>query len=473
MESSYSVQPAQKYDYATWRLKTMSKYDAAIIGGGFAGLSAAVKLSSHNFRVVVLESRPKLGGRATSYTDHFTNDEVDNGQHVMFGCYRETLRFLRTIGADKDVHIQDRLRVSYVDENSRPICFACPDLSAPLHLIGGVLEWKELSFSEKLSALRMVGPLRRLRRRKNNDFPADIVTEDETVHDWLIRCGQARRLRELLWEPLALAALNQSARVASAKPFARVLGELCGSQVTDSAIVLPNRPLESLYAIPARRFIETHGGAVWTRAAGRVALVDGRLVGVEARNQLLDAPVVIVAVPWFALSRVINPVPPSLVATVERAEAMDSAAIVSVHLWFKSPVTTEPFLGLLGKKIQWLFANQSSARSSGARVTLVSSAAESLVGLPDAAIIELVLSDLRLTIPAVDRIELVHGMVIRERQATFSLAPGQPQRPDSQTGISGLFLAGDWIETGLPGTIESAVASGHNAANLAFEQFHQ
>ena len=141
----------------------MSKYDAAIIGGGFAGLSAAVKLSSHNFRVVVLESRPKLGGRATSYTDRFTNDEVDNGQHVIFGCYRETLRFLRTIGADKDVHIQDRLRVSYIDENSRPICFGCPDLLAPLHLIGGVLEWEELNFSEKLSALRMVGPLRRLR----------------------------------------------------------------------------------------------------------------------------------------------------------------------------------------------------------------------------------------------------------------------------------------------------------------------
>jgi len=451
----------------------MSKYDAAIIGGGFAGLSAAVKLSSHNFRVVVLESRPKLGGRATSYTDRFTNDEVDNGQHVIFGCYRETLRFLRTIGADKDVHIQDRLRVSYIDENSRPICFGCPDLLAPLHLIGGVLEWEELNFSEKLSALRMVGPLRRLRRCANSKFPADLVREDETVHEWLIRFGQAQRLRELLWEPLALAALNQSARVAAAKPFARVLAELCGPRARDSAIALPNRPLESLYAIPARRFIEARGGTVWTRAPGKVSLVDSRLVGVEVRDQLIAASTVIVAVPWFALSGVINPPPPALVATVERAEAMDSAAIVSVHLWLKSPVTTEPFFGLLGKKMQWLFANQSSDRFRGARVTLVSSAAESLVGLPDAAIIDVALSDLRLTMPTVGKIELIHGMVIRERQATFSLAPGQPQRPGSQTGIPGLFLAGDWIETGLPGTIESAVVSGHHAANLAFEQFHQ
>ena len=144
----------------------MPAYDAVIVGGGFAGLSAAVDLAARGARVIVVEGRPRLGGRATSYRDRVTGEDVDNGQHVIFGCYRETFRFLRTIGADRDVRLQPRLDVSYADRDGRSIRYRCPDLPAPLHLLGGLVEWDELSVAEKLAGLRMARPLRQLRRRR-------------------------------------------------------------------------------------------------------------------------------------------------------------------------------------------------------------------------------------------------------------------------------------------------------------------
>ena len=446
----------------------MPSYDAVIVGGGFAGLSAAVELTARGARVIVVEGRPRLGGRATSYRDRVTGEEVDNGQHVIFGCYRETFRFLRTIGAERGVPLQSRLDVSYAGRDGRSIRYRCPDLPAPLHLLGGIVEWDELSVAEKLAGVRMARPLRQLRRRRTAGVPDCVAGDRETVREWLVRHGQGPRLRELLWEPLALAALNQSAEVAAAAPFVTVLAELCGPRPSDSAIGIPSRPLEALYAIPARQFIEARGGAVWTGAAGRAAFIDGRLVGVEARRELITAPVLISAVPWFALSALFSPPPSSLVPVLERAAAMASAPIVSVHLWFDSPVLPQPFLGLLGTTMQWAFDKRAAFGSQGSHLTLVSSGAETVVGLSNAALIDLALSDLRSTVPAARDVVLSHGLVIRERQATLSLSPGQPVRPGSETVIRGLYLAGDWIETGLPSTIESAVVSGHRAAHLAF-----
>lgn len=448
----------------------MSTYDAVVVGGGFAGLSAAVDLAARGARVAVVEGRPKLGGRATSYRDRVTGDEVDNGQHVIFGCYRETFRFLRTIGAERDVRLQPRLGVNYIDRDGRTIRFRCPDLPPPLHPLGGVVEWDELSIGEKVAGLRMAGPLRQLRRHLDQGAPEAIVDGCETAREWLLRHGQGPRLRELLWEPLALAALNQSAGVASAAPFARVLAELCGPRATDSAVGIPSRPLEALYALPSRQFIESRGGAVWTEAAGRAVFADGRLVGVEAKRELITASVVIAAVPWFSLASVLNPPPPSLAPLLERAAAMDSAPIVSVHLWYDAPVLSEPFLGLLGTTMQWVFDRRSAVGSQGSHLTLVSSGAESVVGLPNRALVDLAVADLRSALPSARTIVPSHAMVIRERHATFSLAPGQPERPPSATVIRGLYLAGDWIETGLPSTIESAVVSGHRAARLAFSE---
>ena len=278
----------------------MPLYDTIVVGAGFAGLSAAVDLSSRGARVLVLEARSQLGGRATSYIDRATGERVDNGQHVIFGCYRETFRFLRTIGVVEDIHLQTSLSVTSIDLNNRRIRFECPHLPSPMHLLAGILDWDALPARERLASLRMIGPLRRVRRHMRVDCRTSDVVSHETVRDWLIRHGQGPRVRELLWEPLALSALNQPADLASATPFARVLAEVCGSSVTDAAVGIPAKPLEEFFALPARRFIEAHGGEVRKRAPAKLVATSRQLLGVETRGDLLTAKTIISAVPFVA-----------------------------------------------------------------------------------------------------------------------------------------------------------------------------
>ena len=437
--------------------------DVIIIGAGFAGLSAAVDLTARGARVTVLEARPRLGGRATSYRDRVTGELVDNGQHILFGCYRETLRFLRTIGVDHDVLFQESLGVSYLDRDNRHIRFQCPHLPPPLHLIAGVLKWKAVAARERWAGLRMIGPLRRARRHE----PA--TRQDETVREWLVRHGQGPRLRELFWEPLALAALNQRPDQAAAVPFARVLGELCGTDAADAAVGIPMKPLEQFYAEPARAFIESRCGEVRTKAPARVVVVDHRLAGVETDGELLMSRTVISAVPWFAFPRVFADAPPPLAPVLALAEMMGAAPIATVNVWFERPVLDEPFIGLVGRTMQWAFDKRFAFGDGGSYIALVSSGADSVMRLSNSALIELALADLRSALPKAARTRVVHATAIRERRATFSLAPREPRRPETTTGVDGLFLAGDWIETGLPSTIESAVSSGHSAAAAAYQ----
>ena len=442
----------------------MHHYDALVIGGGFAGLSAAVKLTTRGARVLVLEARPRLGGRATSYEDPTTGELVDNGQHVLFGCYRETFRFLRTIGADRDVHLQTHLSVTSIDSKGRTVRFECPHLPPPLHLLAGVLEWDALSPAERWAGLRLIGPLRRARKRARGAADSNPDPTDETVREWLVRHGQGPRARALLWEPLALAALNQQADQAAAAPFARVLAEICGTRLNDAAIGIPSKPLESFYAEPARAFIETHGGEVRTHTPARVEHSHGEFVGVESGGTRVTAPAIIVAVPWFALSRVFPEPPAALVPVLERAAAMDSAPIATVNVWFDRSVLDEPFIGLPERTMQWVFDKRCAFGETGSHLSLVASGADEAVTWSNDQLATYAVQELQDALPRARDATLLRTTVIRERKATFSLAPGQPRRPDTGTAVDGLFLAGDWIETGLPGTIESAVVSGHRAA---------
>ena len=446
----------------------MAVYDSIVIGAGFAGLSAAVDLSARGARVLVLEARPQLGGRTTSYLDRATGERVDNGQHVIFGCYRETFRFLRAIGAADDVHLQTSLAVTSVDLGNRRVRFECPHLPPPMHLLAGVLDWDALPARERVAGLRMIGPLRRARRHARGDWRTSAAASHETVRDWLIRHGQGPRVRELLWEPLALSALNQPADRASATPFARVLAEVCGSRVTDAAVGIPAKPLEEFFAQPARRFIEARGGEVRTKAPAKVVMTSCQPLGVETRGDLLTASTIVAAVPWFAFSRLFPDPPAGLARVIAGASAMDASPIATVNLWFDRPVLDEPFLGLPGRPLHWVFDKRFAFGSAASHLSMVASGADEVVRQPNDVLADLAVTELRDALPHAREARLLRSTVIRERQATFSLAPGQPHRPDTKTAVGGLFLAGDWIETGLPGTIESAVVSGHRAAAAAF-----
>jgi len=444
--------------------------DVVVIGAGFAGLSAAARLARSGARVTVLEARSRLGGRATAFADRETGEIVDNGQHVLLGCYRETFSFLRDIGAADNVRLQPSLGVTMIDRAGRRSRLACPALPPPLHLLAGVLEWDGLAWRDRLSILRMATPLRLAARQLQPGATAIAASPGETVENWLVRNGQTARIRELLWEPLALAALNQPAALAAAPPFARVLAEMFSSDARAAAIGLPVKPLHLMYAEPAREIIERHGGAVVTGSPARIQ-VDGNRIGVvEAAGQRWHSATVVSAVPWFAFPDLIQGHAPGMLATLDRARRMASSPIVTVNLWFDRPVLDEPFIGLPGRPMQWMFDKRIISGGGSSHLSLVSSGASPMVDLANERIIADAHDELLAAMPEARAARLVRATVVREPRATFSLAPGQPARPPTDTAVRGLFLAGDWIETGLPATIESAVRSGHWAADAVLRR---
>ena len=443
-------------------------HDVVVIGAGFAGLSAAAALAERGLKVVVLEARTRLGGRATSFRDGATGELVDNGQHVLFGCYHETRRFLSRIGAAGRLRLQPQLDVTSVDPGGRRTRLVCPPLRPPLNLLAGLLEWDALDFRDRCACFRMAGPLRLARREMRGVPGVRAASPGETVTGWLLRHGQTRRLRELLWEPLALAALNQSSDVAAAPTFVRALAQISGTEPSDSGVALPARPLEEFYASPARAFIEAHGGEVRIGVTARLHADGQRVREVEAGNDRVRGPVVISAVPWFALGELFPFGPPrSLAMVCDAAAATGSSPIVTVNLWFDRPVLDRPFLGLPGRAMQWVFDKRLVFGDAASHLSLVASGASAITGSSNSALIKLATDEIRAALPAARDAAVTRATVVREPRATFSLAPGQPARPGTETALPGFLLAGDWIDTGLPGTIESAVVSGHLAAEAA------
>ncbi|HYS25010.1 MAG TPA: hydroxysqualene dehydroxylase HpnE [Vicinamibacterales bacterium] len=437
--------------------------DAIVIGGGFAGLAAATLLAEQGARVLVLEARPALGGRATAFTDPATGERVDNGQHVLLGCYRDTFRFLDRIGAAGHVQVQDRLTVDMIDRDGRASRLSCPSLPPPLNLVAGLFTWSAVGWKDRIGSLH-VGRALRARRASLKGSP-----HDETVRDWLVRHHQTPRLVEMLWEPLALAALNQPIDVASAAPFARALSEMLGSSPRDASLALPLKPLDEMYALPARAYIEKHGGEVRTNSPAKIRGPEGSAphCTIVVRGETIVAPTVICAVPWFALSEVFADPPSSLRATLDAADRTGASPIVTVNLWFDRIVTDQVLVGLPGRTMQWVFDKRRVFGEQASHLSLVSSGAGQIVSLTNEALIELATREVDDAIPAARGASVRRAVVVREKRATFSVAPGQPPRPGTRTPIPGLFLAGDWIDTGLPATIEGAVRSGHSAASLA------
>jgi hydroxysqualene dehydroxylase len=447
---------------------TERAFDVAVVGGGVAGLAAATALAEAGERVLVLEARGELGGRATAFRDRETGELVDNGQHVMFGCYRETFRLLRRVGAEQHVHVQPALEVPYIGPDGTRSVLRCPAwLPSPLHLLGGVLGWDALAWRDRLSVLRLGGPLLRAHRdfRLTASAKASAVKQaEETVAEWLTAHGQRGRLREWLWEPLAVAALNQSPDEAAAAPFIRVLAEMFGARREDASLVLPLTPLHEMYALPARRYIEARGGEVRLNALARVRIESGRVAGVDVRGAPLAIDRVVSAVPWFALeSLLVGDVAP-MASTIAAASRMAAKPIVTVNLWYDRPVMDEVFVGLPERQMQWVFDKRRAFGERASHLSLVASGADALVGSDTATLVALAAREVAQAIPGAKSAALQRGTVVREKRATFSLAPGEPPRPAVTTPIAGLALAGDWIDTGLPGTIESAALAGHAAA---------
>jgi predicted NAD/FAD-binding protein len=286
---------------------------------------------------------------------------------------------------------------------------------------------------------------------------------DQTVDAWLAANGQSARLREVLWEPLAIAALNQSPAIAAAAPFIEVVARMFGGTARDAGIGLPQLPLDLLFAEPSRRYLEANGHEVRCGTAARLVVDGGRAIGVDLRGERITAGAVISTAPWFAFSALAAHVP-ALEPIANAAARMVSSPIVTVNLWLDRPAADAVFVGLPGRRFQWMFDKTRLFGDRASHVSLIASGADEIVGFSNEALIDLARTELAEALPG--RWSVTRATAVREKRASFSLAPGQPRRPGAVTPVEHFFLAGDWIDTGLPATIESAVLSGHRAAHL-------
>jgi hydroxysqualene dehydroxylase len=438
-----------------------------VVGGGFAGLAAAIALQERRHQVVLLERRGILGGRATSYVDAASGEDVDNGTHLMLGAYRATLDLLRRAGATDLLWEQDRLRLDYVDDRGFT-ALDCPPLVAPLHLLAGILRLR-VPWRVKLQALRL-GLAVRFGRP-----PAGL-----TLAQYFERTGQGSDARRLLWDPLATAILNETPDRGDAMLFHRVFEEAFLRTHAASRGVFLRRGWAIVHERLAAYF-EARGGTLRRRAlaegveiddgrARRVRFVqraesrDERRAGKPSAASVAEADAIVLACPW---SEVAGLLPETQRAPFAGLARLGASPIVSVEMWLDRVVVDRAMVGLRDSEMEWVFDKGRLFGRTGPpqHLSFIVSAARRDLSRPNAELVASAESTLRRYFPAMSGTTVTRTLVLRDPAATFASTPeAEGFRPGPVTAVAGLFLAGDWTNTGLPATIEGAVRSGQAAA---------
>lgn len=436
-----------------------SRHDAVVLGGGFAGLSAAVALAEKGAKVLVLDKKPHLGGRAYSFSEGGL--DVDNGQHLFMGCYAATRKFLTTIGTHDKLDIYERVVVDYAEPDGKRDRLACPSwLPAPLHLAAGLLGLKGVSLREKLALAAFDQSLKSMKR---GEIPAGV--EKLTVRQWLTGLGISRNFQTRFFDPAAIGILNDAPEIASAAGFVQALRTMFFSGGKEaSRFALAKTGLSDLYTDAARDYVEKRGGKVISNAKA-AALVEenGRVVGIKTdMDSRFDAGAVISTLPAWDLKKLALPS-----ALRGSWETLKPAPIVGATLKIDRPVMGELFLGMLNTETHWVFNKTRihSLKEDGQTLAVVISGAHKQIGYSPEKILDAAKRDLAACIPEFASAKVLASKVVKEPFATLSPVPGdEAKRPEPGSGMPGFMFAGDWTRTGFPATIESACVSGHAVA---------
>jgi squalene-associated FAD-dependent desaturase len=437
---------------------------ALVAGGGLAGITAACDLADAGYRVTLVEKRPFLGGRSYSYTDNRTGATVDNGQHVFLGCCTEYIRLLERLGVRDKAYLQERLRVPVTDRARGTSVLSAVNLPPPLHLLPSLLRFKSLTAAEKASAGWALAQIQATDRSKHPEL------DSITFAEWLRERGQSANAVRSLWNLITLPTLNGDIGEVNADLGVMVFQEGFLASRNGANVGWSRVGLSELIGEAARRYIEERGGEVLLGEGVRSIVVgDGKIERLVTEHADVTADAVVLALDPGSLPGVL---PQALAGDpfFSRIWRLEPSPIVNVHLWY--PVGARwgrVFATFLGTPVQWLFNKTRIAgdRSPEAPLYLdVSlSGATRWLGMSNAALVDLFKAELAALIPALEGFEPVRTLVVKQRYATFAALPGVAAlRPPQRTPVAGLYLAGDYTDTGWPATMESAVRSGAMAA---------
>lgn len=423
----------------------------AVIGAGYAGLAAAVELAAHDIPVTVFEAARQLGGRARRVD--YREMALDNGQHILLGAYRETLRLMRMTGADP-AELLLRLPLQLVIPG-RFHLQAAP-LPAPLHLALALLTARGLTWGERLSAARFMSKMRRRGFRLGEDIGAGKML---TMH------GQTGNLRRYLWEPLCIAALNTPLETASAQVFLNVLRDSLAGSRADSDMLLPLANLTHLFPEHAAAFLNSHGGKIIHSQPVLAVKAEAAGFSLEMRAGPEKFDRVICAVPPQRLAALTASLP-ELAEARAQVGRFGYQPIYSVFLQY--PAATRlprPMIGLYGGVTQWMFDCGQLSHEAGLLCAVISAEGPHQT-LDHDDLARRVDDELRAALP--DLPQPLWHKVIAEKRATFACSPSL-KRPGQATPLRNFYLAGDYTAGDYPATIESAVRSGVKCAQLILE----
>ncbi|MCY3714136.1 MAG: FAD-dependent oxidoreductase [Gemmatimonadetes bacterium] len=470
---------------------------AIVIGGGLAGLAGAVALADAGLQVELYERRPILGGRATSFIHPSSGERVDNCQHVLLGCCVNLVDFYTRLGVAD--HIDFHEDIPFIDESSRVSVIGPSALPPPFHLLPSFLRIKTMGIRDKLSVVRTVAAMIRhvasLRRTGDPDValasatapasaasrgaeslpatPSGATPSPVSMAAWLEAHGATNRAIEAFWKPFLISALNDELGDIDADYGIGTAVRAMLLNRSGYEVGLPAVPLGDLYA-PCIDYIEQRGGrVVFNRGVTGISVQDGRVASLSLQDgSSIEAGAYLSALPFDVLCKLL-PQSQASDPYFSMLDGLSVSPITAVHVWFDRPVTELGYAAVIGRRIQWIF-NQSSrhagafsADNGGAYLGLVVSASDDWMKTPRQVIIDQAMEDLESLLPAVRQAKLLKAIVVKEGRATFAPRPGcDALRPGPSSPFPNLSIAGDWVQTGWPATMESAVRSGYQAAEV-------
>ncbi len=428
-----------------------------IVGGGLAGIAAALDCADAGAQVMLVEVRPRLGGAAYSFEREGLR--MDNGQHVFLRCCTAYRALLARLGSERGVFLQPCLEIPVVSPGGKVSVLRRSSLPAPLHLAGALLRYSHLSAGERVGAARAALALGRL-------DPRAPELDERTFGEWLQAHGQGPRAVAALWDLIALPALNLPAAQASLALGAFVFQRGLLARADAGDIGFHRRPLSELVGDPAEHALRAAG--VELRLGWRAERVSAS-AGFEVRSgeEGVSADAVIVALGHARAASLIEALDPE---TATRAQALKDSPIVNLHVVYDRRVCELPFAAGVGTPVQYVFdRSEAGGVGEGCQYLAVSlSGAEQEMGMSVEALRERYLPALAELFPRAREARVARFLATREHAATFRAQPGVGAlRPGPKTAVPGLVLAGAWTDTGWPATLEGAVLSGHAAARCA------
>jgi squalene-associated FAD-dependent desaturase len=444
---------------------------AVVVGGGLAGITAAIALGQAGADVTLLEAKPRLGGATMS----FTRDGlvVDTGQHVFLRCCTAYRGLLDRLGMAPHAPLQPRFDVPVLTP-SRRTRLKRSRLPAPLHMLPALTRYPLLSYPERLRLAQAALAMRRV-------DPAAPATDELRLGDWLAAHGQDDRARRALWDLFSVSSLNVPGDDASLALAAVVVQTGLLGDAGAADVGVPALSLGELHGAAAARLLDKLGATV--RLNTKVAAIDGPPAGKQGPAEFavhlgrgaddgdtedISADAVVLAVPHETAAKLI-PAGALPAATVDGWSGLGAAPIVNVHVIYDRKVMDVPFAAAVDSPVQWVFdrtriSGMHARGDDGQYLAISLSAADPYVDVPAAELREQFVPALAELFPAARAANVTEFFVTRERRATFRQVPGTARlRPKAATGLPGLVLAGSWTDTGWPDTMEGAVRSGLNA----------